>query len=65
MELKTRGFQPGRTKTGGRVKGKGGRRLFLTIPPEFKLPDGEAEARAVVIAALRNFLNAEPLPAKV
>lgn len=65
MNNNKRGFQPGRTKTGGRVKGTGGRRMFLTIPPEFKLPDGEAEARAVVLAALRNFLNAEPLPAQV
>ena len=64
MTTNKRGFQPGRTKTGGRVKGKGGRRMFLTIPPEIKLPDGEAEARAVVLAALREFLNA-PLPAQV
>lgn len=54
------GFQPGRTKTGGRVKGSGGRRMFLTIPQEFKLPDGEAEARAVVIEALREFFKRRP-----
>lgn len=60
-DISERGSQPGRTKTGGRIKGKGGRRMFLTIPPEFKLPDGEAEARAVVIAALREFLNASAI----
>ncbi len=52
-----RGFQPGRTKTGGRIKGTGGRRIFLTIPQEIKLPTDPNEARAVVIDALRELLG--------
>ncbi len=56
-ELKPRGFQTGRTKTGGRIKGTGGRRIFLTIPQEIKLPTDQNEARAVVIEALRELLG--------
>ena len=59
MTTKPRGFQPGRTKTGGRKPNPLGppRRLFVTIPPEIKLPADPNEARAVVIEALRHFLG--------
>lgn len=64
MTTKQRGFQPGRTKTGGRTKGSGGRRIFVTVPPEIKLPTDESEARAAVIDALRKYLG-DALPPKV
>ncbi len=57
MTTTKRGFQPGRTKTGGRIKGTGGRRIFLTIPQEIRLPTDPNEARAVVIDALREYLG--------
>jgi len=54
-EKKRRGFQPGRTKTGGRKKGTGGRPLYLTIPPDLNsgLPEDPGEARAFILSLLR------------
>lgn len=67
MSEKKRGRPPGLPKTGGRKPNPLGppRRLFVTIPHDVSLPKDEAEARAVIIAALRKFWEADPLPAKV
>jgi len=54
-EPKKRGRPKGTPKTGGRKKGSEGRRLHITIPREVAdvLPEGDREAREVIIEKLR------------